>query len=68
MKQRLDPKLYDLTWTRATFAESKDKKTVEIRISDPTGLGDMKIYLSLRAKLLQMEIALGIHDEHPEEL
>lgn len=59
--------LFDLTHTKCQSWESKDRKVATIRIADTNGLCDMKIYLTLRAKLIQMEIDLGIHPEDIEE-
>lgn len=62
-----EKKLYDLTHTKLDAWESKDRKSATLRMSDKTGLSDMKIYLTLRAKLHQMEIDLGIYAEDIEE-
>jgi len=62
-----ESKLFDITQTKLQSWESKDRKVVTMRVSDPNGVCDMKTYLVLRAKLNQMEIDLGIHAEDIEE-
>lgn len=61
-----DAELMDISRAKIQTFESKDRKSATIRLSDENGLNDMKIYLLLNAKRIQMEIELGIMDEDGE--
>lgn len=58
---------FDLSTAKVQEFVSKDRKTATIRMTDAAGLCDMKIYLLLAAKKHQMELLLGVFEEHSEE-
>lgn len=58
-----DAEIFDLSKAKTMSFESKDRKVATFRMTDPNGLCDMKIYLLICAKKLQMESELGIWQE-----
>jgi hypothetical protein len=62
-----DAQVFDISKSTIQSWENKDRTTATVRMGDPTGLNDMKIYLLLRAKLHQMELDMGIHAENDTE-
>jgi hypothetical protein len=54
-----DEELFSLDSVKVAEWVSKDRRVATIRISDKEGVCDMKILLTLKAKVEQMEILLG---------
>jgi hypothetical protein len=57
-----ESKLFDISQARVQTWTSKDRKTATIRMSDPTGLCDMKILMLIELKKQQMENELEVWD------
>jgi hypothetical protein len=54
-----DEELFSLDNVKVAEWVSKDRRVATIRISDRSGVCDMKLLLTLKAKVEQMEMLLG---------
>lgn len=61
-----DAELLDMTKSKVITFSSKDRTVATVRMTDENGLCDLKIYLLLKAKMMQMEVELGVMEEHGE--
>lgn len=60
-----DAEIFDISTVRCDAWRSKDRTVTTFRLSDKSGLNEMKVYLVLKDRLAEMEVMLGLSDGEP---